>query len=79
MADAAIVKREDKLDEILDTIALLEGTPEIGSAILPASIRRRFGPQVRKLVVRPFDVIYDYLPEADAVVILALIHQRGAR
>lgn len=79
MADAAIVEREDKLDEILDTIALLESTPEIGSAILPASIRRRFGPQARKLVVRPFDIIYDYLPKADAVVILALIHQRGAR
>lgn len=79
MADAAIVEREEKLDEILDTIALLEDTPEIGSAILPASIRRRYGPQVRKLVVRPFGIIYDYLPEADAVVVLSLIHQRGAR
>lgn len=79
MADAAIVEREEKLDEILDTIALLEDAPEIGSAILPASIRRRYGPQARKLVVRPFDIIYDYLPQDDAVVILTLIHQRGAR
>ncbi|MFR5091271.1 MAG: hypothetical protein ACLTDR_03930 [Adlercreutzia equolifaciens] len=67
MADAAIVEREEKLDEILDTIALLEDAPEIGSAILPASIRRRYGSQVRKLVVRPFDIIYDYLPKDDAV------------
>ncbi|MDR3996182.1 type II toxin-antitoxin system RelE/ParE family toxin [Adlercreutzia equolifaciens] len=79
MADAAIVEREEKLDEILDTIALLEDAPEIGSAILPASIRRRYGSQVRKLVVRPFDIIYDYLPKDDAVVVLTLIHQRGAR
>ena len=75
MADAAIVEREEKLD----TIALLEDAPEIGSAILPASIRRRYGSQVRKLVVRPFDIIYDYLPKDDAVVVLTLIHQRGAR
>lgn len=79
MADAAIVEREEKLDEILDTIALLEDAPKIGSAILPASIRRRYGSQVRKLVVRPFDIIYDYLPKDDAVVVLTLIHQRGAR
>ena len=79
LADAAIVEREEKLDEILGTIELLEDTPEIGSAILPASIRRRYGPQVRKLVVQPFDIIYDYLPKDDAVVVLALIHQRGAR
>ena len=79
MADAAIVEREEKLDEILDTIALLEDAPEIGSAILPASIRRRYGSQVRKLVVRAFDIIYDYLPKDDAVVVLTLIHQRGAR
>ena len=79
MADAAIVEREEKLDEILDTIALLEDAPEIGSATLPASIRRRYGSQVRKLVVRPFDIIYDYLPKDDAVVVLTLIHQRGAR
>lgn len=79
LADAAIVEREEKLDEILGTIELLEDTPEIGSAILPASIRRRYGSQVRKLVVRPFDIIYDYLPKEGAVVILALIHQRGAR
>ena len=71
MADAAIVEREEKLDEILDTIALLEDAP--------ASIRRRYGSQVRKLVVRPFDIIYDYLPKDDAVVVLTLIHQRGAR
>ena len=79
MADAAIVEREEKLDEILDTIALLEDAPEIGSAILPASIRRRYGSQVRKLVVRPFDILYDSLPKHDAVVVLTLSHQRGAR
>ena len=79
MDDAAVVEREDKLDEILDTISILEVSPEIGSAILSESLRRRFGPQVRKLVVQPFDIIYDYLPKEDTVVILTLVHQRGAR
>lgn len=78
LSNAAIAEREEKLDEILDTVALMEDTPEIGSTIFPASTRRRYGPQVRKLIVRPFDIIYDYLPEADAVVVLSPIHQRGA-
>lgn len=79
MEDAAIVELESKLDEIIDRISLLEESPEIGSALLPDSIRRRYGPQVRKLIVTPFDVIYDYLPKENAVVILALLHQRGAQ
>lgn len=79
MDDVAIVEREEKLDEILDAISILEDSPEIGSAILSESLQRRFGPQVRKLIVRPFDIIYDYLPKEDAVVILTLVHQRGAR
>lgn len=78
MADAAVVQLESKMDEILDRIALLESSPELGASILPASIRRRYGPQARKLVVRPFDIIYDYLPAEDCVVVLTLIHQRGA-
>lgn len=79
MADASIVEHEEKLDEVLGAIALLESFPEMGSAILPSSIRRRYGPQVRKLAVRPFDIIYDYLPKEDTVVILSLVHQRGVR
>lgn len=79
MADAAIVEHEEKLDEVLGTIALLASFPELDSSILPASIRRRYGFQARKLAICPFDVIYDYLPKNDAVVILALIHQRGVR
>ncbi len=79
MDDAAMIERESKLDEILDRIALLEATPELGSSLLPASIRKRYGSQVRKLVVTPFDIIYDYLPQENAVVILTLIHQRGIR
>ncbi len=79
MDDVHLVQREEKLDEILDRIALLKENPELGSTLLPQSIRRRFGSHVRKLVVSPFDVIYEYLPQDDAVVVLGLIHQRAAQ
>lgn len=77
LEDMRIVQREEKTDEILDRISLLESSPEIGSALLPPSIVRKYGPQVRKLIVMPFDVIYEYMLADDTVVVLALVHQRS--
>ncbi len=68
-----------KRDEIWDAISLLEHAPEMGSRILPVSIRRRFGESARKLVVDPFDVIYRYFPEEDTVYVAGLVHQRAAQ
>ena len=76
MAGVAVASKRAK---IMQSISLLEHVPEIGSGIVPASIREAYGPSVRKLVVNPFDVIYEYHPEHDAVHILGLIHQRRAR
>ena len=68
-----------KREEIWESISLLECAPGMGSLILPALVRRRFGDRVRKLVVDPFDVIYLYYPERDLVYVAGLVHQREAR
>lgn len=77
--DMLKVELESKREEILYEIELLEAAPEIGSKILPDSVKLLYGVDVRKLVVNPFDVIYRYLPEEDTVRIMGLLHQRQAR
>lgn len=56
----------------------LEHFPEFGSRSLPASIVERFGDGVRKVSVRPFDLVYTYYPCDDLVRVEALIYQRAA-
>lgn len=79
LEDMAQVERADKRREIMRVLALLPHTPEIGSRALPPSIRASYGDTVRKLVIAPFDVIYEYHGDKDEVHVLALIHQRQAR
>ncbi len=76
VADLKRVRLSSKQDEILDKISMLSALPELGSRILADSIKIRFGTQVRKLVINPFDVIYEYLPEDDLVLVVRLMHQR---
>ena len=55
-------------------------SPEMGSRILPTSIKRRFGDTVRKVVVDPFDIIYRYPAENRILVyVVGLVHQRAAQ
>lgn len=77
--DMTQVILKSKRDEILGSVALLEHVPNIGSTIVPASIREAYGQSVRKLIVDPFDIVYEYHEAEDAVHILGLIHQRAAR
>lgn len=64
IADIQRVERSSKRDEILDAIELLPFVPEMGSTRLPESIVEEFGPQVRKLVVKPFIVLYELREDA---------------
>lgn len=77
--DMTGVSLASKRAEIMQNIALLEHFPEIGSGLVPSSIRASYGSAVRKLVVNPFDIIYEYHVEVDTVHVLGLIHQRAAR
>ena len=77
--DMQSVELKSKRDEIFDRIDLLADFPGLGSSNLPASVVTRFGGNVRKLVVDPFDVIYEHDAQSDTVNILGLIHQRAAK
>lgn len=76
--DMTTVEFASKRDEIFNKLDLLSDFPDLGSANVPESIRLRFGSSVRKLVVSPFDVVYEHDWEADSVHILGLVHQRAA-
>ena len=76
--DARVVALEGKLAEIRGTIDLLGNFPELSSRNLPAFISQLYGDQIRKLVVKPFLVIYEYRPTEDAVYVLGLDHERVA-
>ena len=76
--DMLSVQLEGKRGEIFQRIDLLSSFPDLGSANVPDSITERHGNNVRKLTVSPFDVVYEYSPEEDAVYVLGLVHQRAA-
>lgn len=73
--DMIQVYMDSKREEIWYAVSLLEFAPEMGSRILPTSIKRRFGDTVRKVVVDLFDIIYRYFAEQDLVYVVGLVHQ----
>ena len=77
--DMLAVELESKRDELLARADLLSDFPDLGSRNIPNSIRIRYGDSVRKLVVSPFDIVYEHDVDADAVFVLGLVrHQRAA-
>ena len=52
---------------------------EIGSADIPETTRERYGTAVRKMAIRPFDLVYEYDRESDVVYVHALIPFRQVR
>ena len=76
--DMMAVELAGKRDEIFDRVDLLSDFPDLGSANVPESIRSRFGDCVRKLVVSPFDIVYEHDRVSDSVNLLGLVHQRIA-
>ena len=52
---------------------------EFGTLLVPPSIKREFGDNVRKVAVNPFDLVYTLYSEQDLARIEALIHQRAAK
>lgn len=78
LEDMLQVKTQKLEDEIFDTIDLLPHIAIMGSTNLPDSIATRYGSNVRKLPIKPFDVIYEITSDKDFVV-LGMIHQRSAK
>ena len=77
--DMEPVELESKQDEIMHVIGLLPTVPEMGSRRVPASIVEEFGEGIRKLVVRPFLVVYEVIEDEDLIFVHGLIHERQAR
>lgn len=61
---------------ILENMKNIERFGDIGSGLVPKSIKRDFVNHVRKIAVNPFDLVYTYDPESDTAYIEALVHQR---
>ena len=62
---------------IFDSIDRLVSVPVLGSTNLPQAIVDKYGTEVRKLVVKPFLVIYKELPDGN-LLILGLMYGRTA-
>ena len=77
--DAACVYSPKVQADLENALAAIEAFPRIGSADVPSSIREQFGDGVLKAIVKPFDLIYEYLEEADSVVVYGLVPFRAAR
>ena len=77
--DLAEVWSASKRQDIRNALEAVQRFPGIGSRDLPRSIRAEFGETVRKMVVTPFDIVYEYDEPADRVFVLALVPQRMAR
>jgi plasmid stabilization system protein ParE len=76
--DMAQVELASKRQEIFRYTDLLSEFPELGSRNVAKSIVETYGDFVRKLVVKPFLIIYEYHADEDTVYILGLDHQRAA-
>ncbi len=63
-------------DELKNAIALLEVIPTIGSKIVRKSLKEEFGEDIYKWIVGPFDLIYTFDEENEAVQLHALISQK---
>lgn len=76
--DLAAVTSSRIEKRILLCLDNIERFPEFGSSQLPTSIASQFGANVRKVSIRPFDLIYTYDKERELVLVEALVYQRAA-
>lgn len=76
--DLARVTSERVEKNIFNALDNIESFPEIGSKLIPDSIRIEFGEGVRKYYVEPFDLVYTISDDKATIYIEALIYARAA-
>lgn len=76
--DAAAIWSDRVRNRLERMLRAIEAFPEIGSPEIPASIQTVYGACVRKAAAEPFDLIYEYDPDADTVIVYGLVPFRAA-
>lgn len=76
--DLGMVLSDRVLNDILNTVTMLQTIPTMGSLDVPAAIALEFGEGVHKIPVNPFDIVTTYDELTDTVTVHGLIHQRAA-
>ena len=71
--DASRIWSDRVLDHVRRVIGNLESFSNMGSMDVPTSIAKEFGGGVRKCVVAPFDLVYEYDEQADIVYVYGLV------
>ena len=71
--DASDIRSDRVLDHVYRALRNLESFPQMGSTDVPRSIVREFGEGVRKYVVAPFDLVYEYNEGTDVVLVYGLV------
>ena len=71
--DASDIRSDRVLDHVYRALRNLESFPQMGSTDVPRSIVREFGEGVRKYVVAPFDLIYEYNESSGVVLVYGLV------
>lgn len=67
---------EERVMRVLD---VLETFGELGSSLVPESITRRYGGNVRKVADEPLELVYTFYPDEDLVRVEALVYGRSIR
>ena len=78
LGDAATISSPRASERLHRILRMLERFPESGSASVPPSIARQFGPNIRKCAMNPFDLVYRYDPENDTVFLEGIVNQKMA-
>ena len=62
---------------VMRALDAIESFGSFGFPLMPDSIKKRYGDGIRKVVVRPFGLIYTHYPDKDLVRVEALIYARS--
>lgn len=76
--DAALIYSDRVMSKLSNALNSIEAFPQIGSQMVPSSIKSLYGGRVRKVVVAPFDLVYEYIEDEDAVIVYGLVPFRSA-
>ena len=71
--DATAIWSDRLVQRIQQAVTNLERFPEMGSPDVPRTIKQEFGRGVRKYVIPPFDLVYEYDDSSDVVTVYGLI------